>query len=274
MSLCELKKSGAANPKCLCGDCNCGVLVAACNMFRNKSIWRRVCIWSAVTASALILAFVKCRPGEPVVSDEVSVRVRVVDRIAGLLVRHFRVRWTVQRVGGGMGNAEWYSVAVNDGEFKCDIRRGDSLVSLIAAEGYFPLKGFERVEVSTSNGVAFAERVVHLTPAIRVDGIVLDSTNGSPVSAAVVAPLQFWEPLIREDKSRGVMSDANGRFSIDGVNPTLGLAVSADGYLSRYVYFHSNEHLTDGTVLAPDVEGPLVGVTKVISVSIQREYKR
>jgi hypothetical protein len=66
---------------------------------------------------------------------------------------------------------------------------------------------------------------VAVRTGIAVEGVVVDADTKAPVAGALVSPVMFTPPGISPDRRRSVRTDAQGRFQIRGIDPSLGIDV-------------------------------------------------
>ena len=72
---------------------------------------------------------------------------------------------------------------------------------------------------------------------VAIDGVVVDARTKAPVAGARVSPTMFTPPGISPDHDRSVKADAQGRFQIRGVDPTLGIEVEHADYAKNWRHF-------------------------------------
>jgi hypothetical protein len=66
---------------------------------------------------------------------------------------------------------------------------------------------------------------VPVRTGVAVEGAVVDAHTKAPVAGALVSPIMFTPPDISPDRNRSVKTDAQGRFQIRGIDPSLGFDV-------------------------------------------------
>ena len=69
---------------------------------------------------------------------------------------------------------------------------------------------------------------VEVRKGVTCEGAVVAADTGRPIVGARVSPIVFSPPLFSPDKDRSIATDANGRFSLRGVEPKLGINVWHD----------------------------------------------
>lgn len=94
------------------------------------------------------------------------------------------------------------------------------------------LRGFGQsysVDLTSDNQARVVE--VEVATGVAVEGRVVDAKWSKPIRGARVSPVVFTPPLFTPDHERSVKTDAQGRFTIRGVDPRLGIHVWHADYL-------------------------------------------
>ncbi len=94
------------------------------------------------------------------------------------------------------------------------------------------LRGFGHsysVDLTRDNQVRVVE--VEVATGVTVEGRVVDAKWSKPIGGARVSPIVFTPPLFTPDHERSVKTDGQGRFTIHGVDPELGIHVRHIDYL-------------------------------------------
>ncbi len=150
-----------------------------------------------------------------------------------------------------VNEAAWTPVVSRDGTFEIRVPTACKLFVVMKAPDYFgdsPMLN-EFVVKSTDNP---RKVVVRLRRGITVKGTVRDSRTKEPIAGATVARIIHAFPRTEPEEDGTVKSDADGKYVIRGVDPTLGVLVTHPGH-----NFFAN--LRDGKPIGPEFDILLTG---------------
>lgn len=99
----------------------------------------------------------------------------------------------------------------------CEIR-----ITVRAADYIYAYPGVEQFAVRSDDPARTI--TIHLHPGVQVIGRVIDE-HGAPVQGAWISPLVFTPPGQGSDYKKAVVSGGDGRFSLRGANPEMGISV-------------------------------------------------
>ncbi|HNQ23759.1 MAG TPA: carboxypeptidase-like regulatory domain-containing protein [Phycisphaerae bacterium] len=189
----------------------------------------------------------------------------VVDAETGKPILVFDCFYRVEAASGyKAGGWEWIAAKSEAGAVTLDVPASCELTFAARAFGYvYDTFCIEQYPIMADDTV---RRIRHpLQRGITVTGLVVDAATCEPVAGVRVSPTVFHNPSFDPDHDRSVFSQADGRFEIFGINPTLGsIAFEHADYLEAGWYPYDFE--SDMTRPASDITVQLAAGDTILGV--------
>lgn len=180
-----------------------------------------------------------------------SVTVRVVDSKTGQPVPTFRYRTNVSNAGDSETTIDetWHDISDSSGRFTVHVNAPCELNVHATAPDFLRGYGHGRDSYVIRADATPDDVVLQLDRGITCSGKVVDSETGTPIANAKVSPVIFTPPLFTEDWDRTVTTQADGKFQLRGVDPSLRVLAQHDEYLEgggfRSAEDQTQDRLTD-----------------------------
>lgn len=173
---------------------------------------------------------------------ERPVTIRVVDAKTGKPITRFGYTFTVESNGVTREYTRTLDnpIVAESGEFTLPaghaaLLRGRAFGGAILG-GYHSWKELKLAKTNTGRRLELA-----METGMRTTGRITDSATGKPIAGVSVAPSIFCPPDFCPDRDRAVTTDADGRYTLDGVDPQLGLEVAHADYETTHERHDENE---------------------------------
>lgn len=186
---------------------------------------------SLVSVIAAVLGPVAQTP-RPEAVDLKPITVAVVDRDSGAPVTEFTYQaWYDAPGRPDLPNGDaWTSAKSPAGTFEIQAPAACQLSVAAKAPDYIGgYPGLTRFVIKSTDHPRRV--VVKLRRGITVRGTVRDSRTNDPIAGATVAPVIHMLPIWVPDDDKRVETGADGRYTVRGVDPVLGVAASHPGYI-------------------------------------------
>ena len=212
------------------------------------------------TIAAVVAAWI----GHDRRNSQTLVTVTVINSETGEPITECLYRYSVATRHGVVDNTgydEWLELKSDDGSFQFHAPRSCEVWVSAQAPGYLEGFGLGYTGQTLRRNDRERKVVLELHPGVTVRGTIVDQETKQPVPKAKIAPVIFMSPLFVGDRDRIVMSDADGRFEVIGVDETLGIEVKHNDYLEMQ-FDITTRMLVAGSTSIYEAEVPLkVGET-------------